>query len=164
VRGGTTLQVPWPVLRSDPGKAPLAGTVVASGGAATQLGPVGNLTTAVAADLMARRDPLLALSLSRSAMNLAADRRNQARASGPVTLGNVVGGIASILATNDRADTRAWHLIPGEMAVVRLQLPAGTQRLVLKQDHGGGSGSDVDLGSIEVKEGETAIVARRIWQ
>jgi hypothetical protein len=62
---------------------------------------------------------------------------------------------ASTLA--ERADTRSWALLPDELSVHRVHVPAG--EYVLRQDGPGGA----LLGTVQLRAGETRVVAWREW-
>ena len=48
-------------------------------------------------------------------------------------LGDLVGLAADVgMATLERADTRSWHLVPGEISLMRLRVPAGAHDLSLE--------------------------------
>lgn len=78
--------------------------------------------------------------------------------------GQVVGVLTNLgTALTERADTRCWHLLPGEVSMLRLQLPAGAHDLTLELDDATGSARSVSLGSVDVVPGGTAFVTHRIW-
>jgi hypothetical protein len=58
---------------------------------------------------------------------------------------------------------RSWHLLPSELTLVRLRLPAGPQRVTLRI----GDGSQVrtvDAGTVLVRAGSVAVAPVRLWQ
>lgn len=74
----------------------------------------------------------------------------------------------------ERADTRSWHLLPDEVSIVRLRLPAGRHplKLTVEPIQGGAfarfgppaDGSKViDLGEVEVREGAVHLLSARVW-
>jgi len=63
----------------------------------------------------------------------------------------------------ERADTRSWHLLPDEVSVVRLRLPAGVHPLTLEVDTGGDGTRLVDLGELEVRDGSVHVLSARVW-
>ncbi len=73
-----------------------------------------------------------------------------------VNLAMDVGGIA--WEATENADTRCWGLLPDEIQVLRLELPAGTHQLSLRaQGHDGKLGPPREL-SVEVPNGRNAYV------
>ncbi|MEO7456560.1 MAG: hypothetical protein ABIY52_09890 [Gemmatimonadaceae bacterium] len=77
--------------------------------------------------------------------------------------GEVAGTIANIGASLlERADIRSWHLLPQEITVMRVRVPAGQHQLsvgVADCDEG----SRVDVGPVTVHPGEVTIAAVRLW-
>jgi hypothetical protein len=65
----------------------------------------------------------------------------------------------------ERADTRSWHLVPGEISLVRLRVPAGAHALSLEIP---GPEADalrrVELGAVNVRAGGLTILTTRDWQ
>lgn len=64
----------------------------------------------------------------------------------------------------ERADTRSWQLLPSQVGVLRLQVPAGTQTMritvpgeLLSQRR------TVDLGDVKVRPGSLTFVTARVW-
>lgn len=78
--------------------------------------------------------------------------------------GRLLGVLTNLgTALTERADTRCWHLLPGEVSMLRLRLPAGSHELMLELDDTSGSTRAVSLGSVDVVPGRTAFVTHRIW-
>ncbi len=63
----------------------------------------------------------------------------------------------------ERADTRSWHLLPDELAVVRLRLPPGTHPLTLEVETGQGGTRLFDLGQVDVRDGSVQVLSARVW-
>ena len=78
--------------------------------------------------------------------------------------GEVAGNLANLGASLlERADVRSWHLLPQEITLVRLRLPAGTHRVQLRV----GDGAEtrvVELGTIAVRAGRLSLFPVRRWQ
>ena len=78
--------------------------------------------------------------------------------------GQVAGTLANVGASLlERADVRSWHLLPSEVALIRLRLPAGSQRVVLKIGDGA-LARTVDVGAIRVQAGTVVVAPVRLWQ
>ena len=78
--------------------------------------------------------------------------------------GDVAGSLANFGASLlERADVRSWHLLPSEIALVRLRLPAGRQRVVLRIGEGALARS-VDVGTVLVRPGSVQVAPVRLWQ
>ena len=60
----------------------------------------------------------------------------------------------------ERADTRAWTLLPGSVSVLRLRLPAGTHELLV--DAAGTR--QLSLPNVVVRAGRTTVVSARLWR
>jgi hypothetical protein len=63
----------------------------------------------------------------------------------------------------ERADTRSWHLLPDEMSIVRLRLPAGAHPLTLQVQTARGGTRLVDLGEVIVRDGSVHVLSARVW-
>jgi hypothetical protein len=74
----------------------------------------------------------------------------------------VAGKLAELgAAFLERADVRSWHLLPQELTVLRLQLPAGRHRLrVVVGD--GAARIELPL-DVDVRAGAVTVVPARIW-
>jgi hypothetical protein len=80
------------------------------------------------------------------------------------TLGDIAFFAANAAAAMfERADTRCWHLLPDEMSVVRLRLPAGRFPLSLEVEADGTGSSLVDLGEVEIRNGAVRVLSARVW-
>jgi hypothetical protein len=63
----------------------------------------------------------------------------------------------------ERADTRSWHLLPDEVSVVRLRLPAGSHPLTVQVETGQSGTQVIDLGDIDVSDGSVHVLSARVW-
>jgi len=81
-------------------------------------------------------------------------------------LGDLVGMAADVgMAALERADTRSWHLVPGEISLMRLRVPAGEHALSLEIPGTGPKGlRRVELGPVQVNAGRLTILTARDWQ
>jgi len=73
-------------------------------------------------------------------------------------LGKLFGTLAktavqTAAAVTEQADVRSWSLLPGEIRVVRLRLPAGPHQLRVVAREADNTERTIDLGSISVTEG-----------
>jgi tetratricopeptide (TPR) repeat protein len=80
----------------------------------------------------------------------------------------ILGDIAFLTANAaaalfERADTRSWHLLPDEVSVVRLRLPAGVHPLTLQVETEGGGTHVIDLGEVDVRDGSVHVLSARVW-
>jgi hypothetical protein len=74
--------------------------------------------------------------------------------------GTLAGVGASLL---ERADVRSWHLLPREITLLRLRLPAGPQRITLRIGSGGQTRT-VEVGTVLVHAAGVEVVPVRLWQ
>jgi hypothetical protein len=63
----------------------------------------------------------------------------------------------------ERADTRSWHLLPDEVSVVRLRLPAGVHPLTLHVETEGDGTHVIDLGEVDVRDRSVHVLSARVW-
>jgi hypothetical protein len=78
--------------------------------------------------------------------------------------GEVAGTLANVGASLlERADVRSWHLLPSELTLVRLRLPAGPQRVTLRIGEGTQMRT-VDAGTVLVRAGGVTVAPVRLWQ
>jgi tetratricopeptide (TPR) repeat protein len=64
----------------------------------------------------------------------------------------------------ERADTRSWQLLPSQVGVIRLEVPAGRQSLKLTlPGYIGRAGRTVDLGEVMIHPGSVNFLTTRVW-
>lgn len=155
--GGTPLTIAWPRL-APPRREARCAVVIAD-----SLPPVGvralaNLSDATAADFRRNGALLLARTLVRAAtkgaLAKAAEKKGGAVAKKLVRVGG------SML---DHADLRSWQLLPNDVAVARLRLPAGRHTLHAVIEDATGAPRRVELGEVDVRPGALALVTARDW-
>ncbi|NUQ92638.1 MAG: hypothetical protein HOQ26_06970 [Gemmatimonadaceae bacterium] len=101
----------------------------------------------------------LKLALAKTAADKIEDRK-----------GELAGTVArwatdAINVLTERADIRQWRLLPGELSVVRLTLPAGAHDLAIDYATGaGGAPRRIALGRVEVIPGKIAFATTRVWE
>ncbi len=175
------LDMSWPVLRRSSaiwlGSVAVQALNHASGTAVVS----GNVSDAIAADYRRDRSAILSRTVTRAAAKYLAaravesaveaaarsgdsdddkkskkkDRESAARAAGMVA--RIFTNVAAT--AMERADTRAWTLLPGSVTVMRLRVPAGTSELLI--DVGGTR--RVSLPSVVIRGGATTVVSTRLW-
>jgi len=78
--------------------------------------------------------------------------------------GKVMGRIANIgSAMLERADVRSWHVLPQEITLIRVRVPAGT-RAVRVQVGDGTAVRTVEIGDLVMRSSELTIVPVRLWR
>jgi hypothetical protein len=133
-----------PALAATPGVAP----------SAPALTPVarGDLSLAAAGDFKRDRGKVLTRLVTRAALRAALVREAGRKHRG---LDDVVRAVTN---ATEHADTRSWHLLPGEVRVLRVRLPAGLHALAADVD-----GRRVPLGTVRVAPGAVRFVSARVW-
>ena len=169
------LDMSWPVLRrARPVSAALVQPVAAP---AVEPALAADLSAAIAGDYRRDRGAIMGRTLARAvAKYVAAEAAEQAAKAaardrkkkdkkddddwGWRILGSVVGGLANGAAMYlERADTRAWSLLPGEVQLVRVRLPAGTRDVALRVGD-----VPVTLPQVAVRPGGVTIAGVRLWR
>jgi len=152
------LTIAFPSLRSS--ARPWGAIMLASSGVDTagRAGVVALVDAASAADEGRERAAILARAAARAAAKYAVVKAVRDRK------GEVAGTLANVGASLlERADVRSWHLLPSEITLLRLRLPAGPQRITLRI----GSGAQtrlVDVGTVLVHAGSVDLAPVRLWQ
>lgn len=78
--------------------------------------------------------------------------------------GKVMGTIANIGGVLlERADVRSWHVLPQEITLLRVRVPAGT-RAVRVQAGDDWAMRTVEIGDLVVRPGELTIMPVRLWR
>lgn len=159
------LQISWPslarphlpeapvsLLLDGPAAAPQIVSVPADGDW------VADVSDAVGADARRLRTARLARLTARTVTRMAAIDEVDDR-HGPVAAA-VAGLFASAL---ERADTRAWHLLPGRLTVVRVTVPAGRTEPALRV---GATANNLPeaLAAFDAKAGAVYIRTARVWR
>jgi len=155
---GYWMAVAFPALRR--GARPLREAVTASTDASSA--DVMRLATVIddAADADDRRDRvgMMARAMARASAKYALtkvvkDKQGEAA-------GKLANFGASLL---ERADVRSWHLLPQEVQLIRIAVPAGRRSVRLDLPDRRGPVRSVELGQVTVRPGEVTIVPYRLW-
>ncbi len=149
---GYWLSVALPSLRRS--QAPLADVMLVVDGADVGSPRLsGMIDEAALADQGRERVALLSRAVVRAAAKYAISKAVKDRK------GEVAGKIANIGASLlERADVRSWHLLPQEVTLLRVRVPAGVHHLQVA------SGGDVvDVGTVNVRAGMVALGTARLW-
>ena len=156
--GDLLLKVAWPVFLR-PVRDSLPATVVVPGGRPAPFALVGDISDGIVADYRRQRLMLLTRTVARAAVKLAAaEAAEKKKGSGARTLATLAGAVL------EHADTRSWHLLPSDIALTRLTLPAGRHRLTVRVGQPGASAMRVvELGDVDVAAGRISFVSGREW-
>lgn len=155
---GYHLTIAYPSLRHS--LSPRGGSVrlAVDGTAVAGLGAEADLDDASAVDARRERVGIAARAVARAAAKYAVTKAVTDKK------GEVAGKIANLGASLlERADVRSWHLLPREVALVRVRVPAG-RRYVRVQVGEGPTARSVDVGSVVVRRGELTILPVRLWR
>jgi uncharacterized protein len=183
-RASYLLDMSWPVLRRSGVR--LGGDVLVSvDGVSSSSAIAGaSVSDAIAADYRRDRGAIMSRTIARAAAKYAAARAMEAVAEaaakskdnddddgkkkkkeGAEAAARAAGMLARVF-TNvastamERADTRAWTLLPGSVSVVRLRVAAGTRELLI--DAAGTR--QLSLPDVIVRGGRTTVVSTRLWR
>ena len=150
------LKVAWPVY-TDVALPAQASLVV---GADTVTSRFANLSGAVVNDFGSQLPLVVARTVARGAAKAALTESVKRKASekneGLGKLLGLLGNAGNVIL--ERADTRSWHLLPAGVAMVRVQVPAGTHNVQAVVN-----GRVVDVGAVQVERGGVAFATRRVW-
>ena len=177
------LDMSWPVLRR-PRAVPNATPVVAGAGVTAPPLVVADVSEAIAGDYARDRKAILSRTIARAATKYlateaaeaagraAAEKARDKKRNGDKkkkddddgVAAAIVGGLFAALANGtamylERADTRAWSLLPGQIAVVRLRVPAGQRDVTVRVGD-----ATVTLADVAVTGGRATVTSVRLWQ
>ena len=177
-RASYLLDMSWPVLRRD--RAFTRGSVqVVAGSARVESMLNASLSDALAADYRRDRGAIMTRTVARAVSKYLAARAMEAAVAAAAKqddagdgkkkkknddAAKAAGVVARIFTSAaatalERADTRAWALLPGTVSVVRMRIPAGTHELLV--DAAGTR--QLSLPSVVVRAGRTTVVSARLW-
>jgi hypothetical protein len=155
------LTIAWPAFaRPEPAPRPMAVTAWDGDSLVASDMPlhVASLSDAVVSDFRRQRSAIFARAVARAATKYWLAERAEKKKKWAGLLVNAAGDLL------EHADTRAWNLLPGEVSLVRLRVPAGTHNLAADlSDPRRGTPAHLELGRITVRAGETRVVTGRVW-
>lgn len=178
-RASYLLDMSWPVLH----RSALLGTGTVRVSTDGDMGSAmlgASISDAIASDYRRDRGAIMSRTLARAVTKYAAAKAMEAAASAAVTKDDSddkkskkkksdakrAAGMMAMFATNvamtalERADTRAWTLLPSSVSVVRMRIPAGTHELLV--DAAGTR--QLSLPGVVVRGGRTTVVSARLWR
>ena len=152
----------WPAYaRPLPAMQPRAVRVVANDSVRLSATPLhtADVSASIVGDFRRQRTAIFVRSLARAATKYyLAKKAEDKKGFWAGMLANAAGDLM------ERADTRSWHLLPGQITLARLRVPAGTHALDVQLADGRGGVPRLWLGSVTVRPGETAVVSGRVWR
>jgi hypothetical protein len=160
------MPIAWSSLRR-PYHPPWRGTLVVDSAATQTFGVTADLCNAVANDFRRQRGAALARGIARAGIKLALAKTAEKEAKDKK--GAFAGTMAKVTMNainvfTERADLRQWRLLPGEISIVRMTLPAGTHDLSI--DYAAGPGAPTRrlvIGPTTIVAGEIAFATTRVW-
>lgn len=138
----------------EPRFSPVQSARVVVGGREMPLETVENINAIATQTLKARLPAITARALARAVakFKLTETARREDKAAG------LIANVAGLL--TERADTRSWLSLPGEIRMARLRLPAGTHRVRLDLLSSGGTVVDTQEFDVTVAQGGKTIHSR----
>lgn len=171
-RASYLLDMSWPVLRR-PSRAFAGNVDVVVGDVTSTASSTASISDALAADYRRDRSAILSRTLTRAvtkylaarAVEAAAeaasgDKKKKKKSDGKEAAGAVARMLTNAATTAfERADTRSWSLLPGQVTMLRMRIPAGTHEILV--DAAGVR--QLSLPAVGVVRGRTTIVSARLW-
>lgn len=163
--GAYIFKLTWPAYRLDARRAREVRVIVDDQVAAAP--PVEDLSAGVVRAWNAQRPVVLARAVARglTKFQLARQAERKAKKQGGETAAWIVGRLANVAGNvTERADTRGWTLLPDQISVARLTLPAGSHHVRLEV-LGADSAivGELELGMVNVRPGGRTLLNRRVW-
>jgi hypothetical protein len=159
------LPVAWTSFHR-PYRAPWRAALTVDSTTTTQIPVAADLSDAVANDFRRSRAGMLTRGIARAAAKLALAK--SAESAAEKKHGDLAGSVTrwtldAVNVYTERADIRQWRLLPGEISVLRLTLPAGQHSLVLNYGAPGQPPRRVELGVTTVAAGKLSFATARVW-
>ena len=154
--GGYWLSVAFPSLRRS---ARVSGepALLVDGASAASSRVASVLDDAAAADESRERTAWMARAVARATAKYVVVKAVKDKK------GDVAGQVANLgAALLERADVRSWHLLPQQVTLLRMHVPAGERHLLVETGGGAGAGR-VDVGPVTVRPGQVTIATVRLW-
>ncbi len=160
------MPVAWTSLRR-PYHPPWRGTLVVDSLATQSFGVTADLCNAVANDFRRQRTAALARGIARAGIKLALAKTAEKTAEdkhGAFAGAMAKLGMNAINVVTERPDLRQWRLLPGELSIIRMTLPAGSHDLAI--DYAARPGTParrLAIGPTEIVAGKIAFATIRVW-
>lgn len=160
------MPVAWSTLRR-PYHPPWSATLVVDSVATKTFGVTADLCNAIANDFRRQRGAALARGIARAGIKLALAKTAEKKAEekhGEFAGAMAKFGMNALNIVTERPDLRQWRLLPGELSIVRMVLPAGTHDLAI--DYAARPGEPprrLTIGPTEIVAGRIAFATTRVW-
>lgn len=146
---------------------PWRATLLVDSVATQSFGVTADLCNAVANDFRRQRGAVLARGIARAGIKLALAKTAEKKTEdkhGAFAGSMARFGMNAINVATERPDLRQWRLLPGELSIVRLTLPAGTHELAIDYATSpGGPLRRLVIGPTEIVAGKIAFATTRVW-
>lgn len=154
------LRVAWPVYRSDP-QPDIPVSVQLADGRTVPMGRAFDVTGGELRDFSRERASILARTVVRAAAKLALTKTVEKKVGKKnEAAGRILGILANVgTLVTERADTRTWNILPGEIEFARVRVPAGTRSISLELN-----GASREMGMVDVPAGGSVMVSYRLWR
>jgi hypothetical protein len=157
---GYLLRVAWPVYLSEPRAQTPVGIQLPDGNSVAAR-PALDVTGSELRDFSRERASILTRTVVRAATKLVLTKAVEKKvAKKNETAGRILGILTNVgTLVTERADTRTWNILPGEVLFARVRLAAGRQPLAIE-----GEGALQQVGTVDVPAGGSVVVSYRIWR
>jgi hypothetical protein len=159
------LRLSWPVMRLEASRAASARLIV--DGQAVDAPALEDVSARLVRDLESRRAAILMRMVARGLIKytLSREAEEQTEKKSSEFLGRLVGFFTNTAGNLlEQADTRSWSLLPDQIAVARLRVPAGERHVKIELlDTHGAVNRIVDLGMVSVQPGGRVFLSQRVW-
>ena len=151
------LTVAVPTMAQPSSRRAATARITATGASSALAVPVDDLSRRALATFEAKRPKILVKTIIRALAKYAATRAAEKS-------DDVAGVVANILGVlTEKADTRSWLTLPGELAVARLTLSAGHHELAVDYLDPSGRVLDTETIPVEVVAGGWTFMSRRVF-
>ncbi len=151
------LTVAVPTMAQPSSRRAATARITATGASSAPAVPVDDLSRRALATFEAKRPKILVKTIVRALAKYAATRAAERRDEVAGVLVNIFGALT------ERADTRSWLTLPGELAMARLSLPAGRHELTVVYLDPSGRVLDTEAIPVEVAAGGWTFLSRRVF-
>lgn len=161
VGNGQILKMAWPAYRRPAHAAPRMRLLSGGTESAAPVRMVANLSDGLAGDYRRRRKEILVRTTARAVTKfVAAKQAGDAAEKKFGTFGGALAkfGTSALGAALEKADTRSWSVLPGDLGVARIALPAGRHLLAVEVD-----GKRLEIGEVDVQPGKRTFAVARAW-
>ena len=163
--GAHIFKLAWPAFRLEARRAAAVQVLVDDTVVAAP--PAYDVSAGVVRAWEEQRPAVLARAVARGLVRfkLAREAESKAEKQAGDEMGWMVGRLVNAAGNAvERADTRAWTLLPDQISVARVSLPAGDHRVRLRSLGPAGEViGETDLGTTNVRPGRRTFLSRRVW-